>query len=74
MTPVERYYPPKQLAAELCERHGLCIQVNYICAIRRVSVRDKDGTFIAGCARPSEVVAWLRAHPDFRRRDCLIAA
>lgn len=62
----EKYLPPKHLSAALCEQFGLCLSEGYIRAIRRASLND--GIWIAGCARPSEVLAWLRTHPDFSQR------
>lgn len=74
MSTPEKYLPPKELAAELCEKFGLCLTADYLRRVRRKSAQDRDGLFIGGCARPSEVLEWLKVHPNFKRRDCLVAA
>jgi len=61
----EKYLPPKHLSAALCEQFGLCVSERYIRDIRQLSLGD--GLWVAGCARPSELMAWLRAHPNIRR-------
>jgi hypothetical protein len=69
----EKYKQPKEIAAELCSRFGLCVKENYICAVKRESIRRGDGLFVVGQARPSEVFAWLKANPTFRRRNGSVA-
>jgi hypothetical protein len=66
--------PPKELSAELCSRHGLCLTADYIRAIRTESVRLNDGTFLRGLARVSDLRAWIAKHPEFRRAAVRIAA
>lgn len=67
--PAEKYLPPKQLAAEIAERHGLSLTPIYLRAVRAASLNQRDGLFVAGCARASSVVAWLIANPSFSRRS-----
>jgi hypothetical protein len=63
----EKYYAPKELASELEEKHGFTVTVDTLRTIRRASAGD--GLFVAGTARASEVLNWLRAHPDLRRHQ-----
>lgn len=62
----EDYLAPKQLPSAIKASYGLSVSYRNIHRIRRASAGD--GVFIAGCARVSEVFAWLKAHPDFTAR------
>lgn len=73
MSTIEKYLPPGELSLALRERFGLFVTTDYVRAIRTASIYAKDGTFIAGCARPSELVEWIRKHPEFRRRSVRVA-
>lgn len=64
----ERYLPPKELAVVLLEQYGLPLSADYIRAIRRETVRRGDRVFVLGMARATELVAWARDNPEFRRR------
>jgi hypothetical protein len=69
MTPaVEKYLSPKELAEELCQKHGLCLTVEYVQAIRRHSLKSGDKLFILGRARLSDLFVWIERHPTFTRR------
>jgi len=60
-TAVERYLPPKELSAAMCETYGICATPDRIRSIRRkVRAKGVRGLFIMGMARPSEFAAWVR--------------
>jgi hypothetical protein len=63
---VEKYLPPKELAAALEHQHGLAISPDYVRAVRREASRRGHRLFVAGMGRPAEVFAWLQDNPTFR--------
>lgn len=67
-SPVEEYLPIKGLPEVLLRDHGLKLTTDNVRAIQQESARLSDGMFRAGCARASDIMAWLAAHPDFGRR------
>lgn len=67
-TAVEAYQSPKQLSETLEKEHGLKMSADYIRAIRQeCEARDND-IFVAGDARASDVIRFLKRNPHFRRR------
>lgn len=62
----EKFLPPKELSEALCRDYGLCVSADYVRAIRRDARADR--LFVAGMARPAEVLRWLESHPEFRVR------
>lgn len=64
----ERFLPPKELSGVLLRDHGLPLSADYIRAIRRETIRRGDGVFLLGMARASDLLAWARKNPQFRRR------
>lgn len=78
---VEEYLNIKRLPDALYRLHGLSLSTDNLRAIQQEAARLNDGLFLAGCARVSEVIAWLKKHPEFSRprkpkygRAALIAA
>lgn len=62
-----RYMSPGELS--LCfEEQGLCLSDRYIRAVRRYAIRIGDNPFVAGMARPTDVLDWLKRHPKFTIR------
>jgi hypothetical protein len=64
---VEPYLAPKGLAEALHRDHGLTMTADYIRAIRTECERRKNGVFVAGDARATELIAFLKRNPGFRR-------
>lgn len=64
---VEPYLPIKALPEAIAAAHGLDLSTDNLRAIQQDSARMKDGLFLAGCARVSEIMTWLRKHPEFSR-------
>jgi hypothetical protein len=64
---VEEYLNIKRLPAELRSAHGLSLSEDNLRAIQQEAARLNDGLFLAGCARVSEIIIWLRKHPEFSR-------
>lgn len=60
-TAVERYLPPKELAAAMCDHHGLCMSADRIRKIRRQArAKGIRGLFVMGMARESEFLKFVR--------------
>ena len=60
----ERYLPVKQLAAELRAQHGLHFSEQFVRSALQAGVPR-----IGNSAKLSELIEWLRAHPDFSPRS-----
>jgi hypothetical protein len=67
MTNAERYESAKQISHVLCQSYGLCLSERYIRAIRTESTARGERLFVAGMAKPSEVLEWLKSNPSFRK-------
>lgn len=70
---VELYLAPKELSESLLRDHGLKMTPDYIRAIRTECERRKNGVFVAGDARASELIAFLKRNPGFRRNKARAA-
>ena len=66
--PTERYLPCKEIAAALSKHYGLGISPDYVRAVRRETERRGERLFVAGMARPGDVMTWLSSNPGFRVR------
>lgn len=75
----EKFLCPKDISLALAEQYGLFLSVQYIREVRSETTRTGAGVFIAGYARVSDVVAWLKVNPNFRafpsrrRPGCAVA-
>lgn len=64
----ELYLAPKHLSNALKAEHGVTVSADYIRAIRTECERNNNGLFVAGDARASDLLKWMKRHPNFRRR------
>jgi hypothetical protein len=64
----ERYLCPKDISRVLCETYGLCVSADYIRVVRRASIQRGEYFFVAGLARPSDVLDFLRKNQRIGRR------
>ena len=69
----ERYLTQKELVGALESEFGLSLSVRYIYAIKAATDHTPQPLFIVGKARASEVFAWIKANPQFRRSSPGIA-
>lgn len=64
----EKYLDPKNLVEALAMSYGVTVTVDRVRDIRRFVETRRGNFFINGDCRPSDLVAWMIKHPDFRRR------
>lgn len=60
----DQYMTPKELSWHLWQR-GIRFTPKYYRYIRRYGIAIGDNCFVAGVARPQDVVDWLKRNPDF---------
>jgi hypothetical protein len=62
---VEKYLVPSELAYELSQL-GFSGNVKFYRALRRYARAIDDTPFVGKAARMTEVIEWIKRHPEFR--------
>lgn len=68
METIEEYLPPKAIADEIFRLYRKRVKYRRLLEIRAISIRTRDGLFVDGEARPTEVYQWIVSHPELRYR------
>ena len=65
----ESFQTPKELSETFSRDYDILISCDYICRIRMEAGLDPSSNiFVRGLARASDLLEWLKRHPNFKPR------